>query len=165
MQQPFAQASQPAMHQRPAAGSATSVEVYGFAVWIASHVGLAFYVGWAFLPTSYLHAIGITYYPDRQWAVIIPAWVLCSLIFVVWTYECLNQMSVCPLEARATIKDATFKSHKDVGWQTVVGGGRGAASTPPLMHIHPAVVSRVLFAGMAVDDALAQDDLWRMASE
>eukprot|EP00955_Chlamydomonas_euryale_P105241 365625-Chlamydomonas_euryale.AAC.7 len=120
----------------------------------------------------------------------------------------LNQMSVCPLEARATIKvwhpllagkralcalirlcldvypakkaafvrkvlrqtmqwravwassllkhlDATFKSHKDVGWQTVVGGGRGAASTPPLMHIHPAVVSRVLFAGMAVDGEAA----------
>lgn len=84
----------------PASAASPSVEVYGYAGWVASYVALgvrgnvqelasapqaagsvrgsqrnacacpvrmpaACYTAWAFLPESYLHAAGITYYPSK----------------------------------------------------------------------------------------------------
>jgi phosphatidylinositol glycan class P protein len=44
---------------------ASSVEVYGFVGWIASFVAAAVFGLWAWLPESALHAMGVTYYPNK----------------------------------------------------------------------------------------------------
>ncbi|KAG1679999.1 hypothetical protein FOA52_007063 [Chlamydomonas sp. UWO 241] len=145
-------------------GSASSVEVYGFAAWIAARLGMVLFLLWAFLPTSYLHAMGVTYYPDRQWAIIVPAWVLASLTFVAWSYESANQMSVRAVSSTATIQDVHCKSHRDLGLTGVEDATDDPASVMPLAHIHAAVVSRVLFGGRAVADAVAEEERWRAAA-
>eukprot|EP00878_Enallax_costatus_P035342 GHUV01039373.1.p3 GENE.GHUV01039373.1~~GHUV01039373.1.p3 ORF type:complete len:124 (+),score=28.84 GHUV01039373.1:159-530(+) len=82
---------------------ASSVEVYGFAGWILSAVAFALYCLWAFVPEPVLHSIGITYYPTKEWALIIPTLIIFSVLFVYWVYESLNMMSVAEPTALTTI--------------------------------------------------------------
>ncbi|KAJ2890637.1 hypothetical protein IWW38_004027 [Coemansia aciculifera] len=49
-------------------------EYYGFVVYMVSLAIFAVYLIWAYLPDSMLQAAGITYYPDRYWALALPAW-------------------------------------------------------------------------------------------
>lgn len=46
--------------------------VYGFALFLCSWLVLPLYLLWAFVPTSWLEAIHITYVPAKYWAVAIP---------------------------------------------------------------------------------------------
>ncbi len=50
-------------------------EVYGFVLWIATFFIMGFYLVFAWLPTDVLQYYGITYYPDRYWALAIPAYI------------------------------------------------------------------------------------------
>jgi hypothetical protein len=47
------------------AGRGATKEVYGFVAWIATFFLFGAYLLWAYLPESWLHAIGVTYYPDK----------------------------------------------------------------------------------------------------
>jgi phosphatidylinositol glycan class P protein len=44
------------------------------------------YVLWSFLPSPFLHQLGIYYYPNRWWALAIPAW---TVMFVIYIYVAL----------------------------------------------------------------------------
>ena len=44
------------------------------------------YVLWSFLPSPFLHQLGIYYYPNRWWALAIPAW---TVVFVIYIYVAL----------------------------------------------------------------------------
>jgi hypothetical protein len=50
-------------------------EVYGFVLWVVTFFMMGFYLLFAWLPTETLHQYGITYYPDRYWALGIPAYI------------------------------------------------------------------------------------------
>ena len=39
--------------------------VYGFALYLGTYALLCLYVVWALLPEPWLHAIGLTYYPQK----------------------------------------------------------------------------------------------------
>lgn len=146
---------------RPPSGNATSVEVYGFVGWIASAVGFVLFLAWAYIPDEYLHAAGVTYHPDKQWAILLPAWVLCSILFAAWLYESANQVSVKPFSSRCTISDDKCKSYKDLGQLSVVSTGDNSSSVLPLMHIPRSVVSRVLHGGASIKEALEEDEWTR----
>jgi phosphatidylinositol N-acetylglucosaminyltransferase subunit P len=75
------------MPHQTGAGAASSVEVYGFAGWIASAVAFVAFLLWAVLPESALHAMGITYYPSKHWALAIPLWLVILVLYVYWAYE------------------------------------------------------------------------------
>jgi hypothetical protein len=34
-----------------------------------------------------LHAMGITYYPDKYWAVAVPTWICVAVLYGAWAYE------------------------------------------------------------------------------
>ncbi|KAK8167277.1 PIG-P [Phyllosticta citribraziliensis] len=44
------------------------------------------YLLWAYLPRPFLHQLGIYYYPNRWWALAVPAWLV---ILVVYIYVAL----------------------------------------------------------------------------
>ncbi|KNE72129.1 hypothetical protein AMAG_16622 [Allomyces macrogynus ATCC 38327] len=58
-------------------------EYYGFVIYAVSMLAWLVFVAWAFLPDAALHALGIYYFPDRWWALAIPAWVVVTLGFVL----------------------------------------------------------------------------------
>jgi phosphatidylinositol glycan class P protein len=61
-------------------------EYYGFALYLASSVAFLMYLLWAYLPSPFLHQLGIHYYPNRWWALAIPAWLV---VFVMYIYVAL----------------------------------------------------------------------------
>jgi len=72
---------------------AKPTEVYGFVGAISTLVGFVVFLMWAYLPEPWLHTMGITYYPNRYWAMAVPAYVLVSIVFVVAFYSSLNSMA------------------------------------------------------------------------
>jgi PIG-P len=55
-------------------------------------------MGWAYLPDSILQALGLTYFPCKEWAVILPAWVLLMCVAIVSMYESFNILVVPSFE-------------------------------------------------------------------
>eukprot|EP00878_Enallax_costatus_P005795 GHUV01006076.1.p1 GENE.GHUV01006076.1~~GHUV01006076.1.p1 ORF type:complete len:167 (+),score=48.18 GHUV01006076.1:159-659(+) len=133
---------------------ASSVEVYGFAGWILSAVAFALYCLWAFVPEPVLHSIGITYYPTKEWALIIPTLIIFSVLFVYWVYESLNMMSVAEPTALTTIHDARSKWITDIGIPSAAGSTH--RNIPPLVHMPAPLVSQVLYGGVSFAEAEAQ---------
>ena len=66
----------------PTSPKVPTYEYYGFVLYLASTLTFLFYILWAYLPSPFLHALGITYYPDRWWSLAMPAWIVMLLIFV-----------------------------------------------------------------------------------
>jgi phosphatidylinositol glycan class P protein len=61
-------------------------EYYGFALYLASSAFFLMYLLWAYLPSPFLHQLGIYYYPNRWWALAIPCWLV---VLVAWIYVAL----------------------------------------------------------------------------
>jgi phosphatidylinositol glycan class P protein len=57
-------------------------EYYGFALYLASSAAFVMYILWAYLPSPFLYQLGIHYYPDRWWALAVPAWLVICVIYV-----------------------------------------------------------------------------------
>lgn len=123
---------------------ASSVEVYGFVGWIASFVSAAMFGLWAWLPESALHAMGVTYYPNKQWALILPAYLVVTVLCGFWAYESLNMMDVPPLTALRTVFDDRSKWVSDLNACSSAPGST-AQRIPPLVHLPPPMASAVLY--------------------
>lgn len=61
-------------------------EYYGFTLYLVSSLTFVVYLLWSFLPSPFLHSLGIYYYPNRWWALAIPAW---TVMFGVYIYVAL----------------------------------------------------------------------------
>ncbi|KAK5151070.1 hypothetical protein LTS14_009565 [Recurvomyces mirabilis] len=61
-------------------------EYYGFTLYLTSSLVFIAYVLWSFLPSPFLHQLGIYYYPNRWWALAVPAW---TVMFLVYIYVAL----------------------------------------------------------------------------
>jgi phosphatidylinositol glycan class P protein len=40
------------------------------------------YILWSYLPSPFLHQLGIYYYPNRWWSLAIPSWLVMSIIYI-----------------------------------------------------------------------------------
>ena len=66
-------------------------EYYGFTLYLTSSLAFIVYLLWAFLPSPFLHQLGIYYYPNRWWALAIPAW---TVMLIVYIYVALASYNV-----------------------------------------------------------------------
>jgi phosphatidylinositol N-acetylglucosaminyltransferase subunit P len=57
-------------------------EYYGFALYVASSAAFLMYILWAYLPSPFLHQLGIYYYPNRWWALALPAWLVVGVVYI-----------------------------------------------------------------------------------
>ncbi|GFY43510.1 phosphatidylinositol N-acetylglucosaminyltransferase subunit P [Trichonephila inaurata madagascariensis] len=80
--------------------------VYGFVLYITNYTLLLIYLIWAYIPTPWLHALGLTYWPQKYWAVAIPVYICCCiLIFALLLYPGINLMMTPDLSSIQTITD------------------------------------------------------------
>ncbi|ETN42715.1 uncharacterized protein HMPREF1541_01873 [Cyphellophora europaea CBS 101466] len=75
----------------PASPKVPTYEYYGFVLYLASSLAFLMYILWSYLPSPFLHALGITYYPNRWWSLAIPAWIV---MLLVWIYVALLSFNV-----------------------------------------------------------------------
>mmetsp|Transcript_13929 Transcript_13929/g.50726 ORF Transcript_13929/g.50726 Transcript_13929/m.50726 type:complete len:140 (-) Transcript_13929:1448-1867(-) len=89
-------------------------ELNGFVLWIASSVVYAAYLLWAYLPEAWLRQAGITYSPDRLWAIALPC-LFCVFVAVLAgaVYPGFNLMSMPPLTSKSNFTDS--KSNLCIG--------------------------------------------------
>ncbi|KAH8725978.1 histidine phosphatase superfamily [Phaeosphaeriaceae sp. PMI808] len=74
-----------ARHATPVPRAAPKVptyEYYGFALYLGSSGAFLAYVLWAYAPARILHGLGITYYPNRWWALAIPSWLIALIVYI-----------------------------------------------------------------------------------
>ncbi|KAI1943804.1 hypothetical protein LOZ58_000699 [Ophidiomyces ophidiicola] len=57
-------------------------EYYGFVLYLASSLAFLIYLLWSFLPSPFLHQLGIYYYPNRWWSLAIPSFLVMTLVYI-----------------------------------------------------------------------------------
>ncbi|EED24589.1 conserved hypothetical protein [Talaromyces stipitatus ATCC 10500] len=65
-------------------------EYYGFVLYLTSSCAFLMYLLWSYLPSPFLHQLGIYYYPNRWWSLAIPAWLVMFLVYIYVALACYN---------------------------------------------------------------------------
>ncbi|RDB29726.1 Phosphatidylinositol N-acetylglucosaminyltransferase subunit P [Hypsizygus marmoreus] len=76
-------------HQPPSRSRAP--EFYGFVAWTSTSLAFCLYVLWALVPDEYIVWVGIDWYPNREWALLIPAW---SIMLIITTYIVYSSLAI-----------------------------------------------------------------------
>ncbi len=81
-------------------------EYYGFVLYLFSSLTFLIYLLWSYLPSPFLHALGIYYYPNRWWSLAIPSFLVMSLAYIYIALAAYNtEILSLPLESVETIVD------------------------------------------------------------
>ncbi|KAL7277213.1 hypothetical protein ACG7TL_009063 [Trametes sanguinea] len=64
-------------------------EFYGFVAWASTYLLFVLYLLWAFLPDEHILALGVSWYPNREWALLIPAYGMVLVLLTYFTYFAL----------------------------------------------------------------------------
>ncbi|KAL2271230.1 hypothetical protein VTJ83DRAFT_601 [Remersonia thermophila] len=115
-------------------------EYYGFVLYLFSSLSFLIYLLWSYLPSPFLHALGIYYYPNRWWSLAIPSFLVMTLVYIYVALAGYNlEILTLPLESVETVVDEAAKvavvdrrgriirEDKD-RFRRRVAGGAGAAS-------------------------------------
>ena len=51
-------------------------------LYLVSSLAFLIYILWSYLPSPFLHALGIYYYLNRWWSLAIPSWLVISIVYV-----------------------------------------------------------------------------------
>lgn len=116
--------------------------INGFIAWLLIISLTTVYLLWAIVPDSILHSLHITYYPDRYWAVAVPAILIMIFFYYYATSMCMILITTHPLDDGRCITDVDSKEERQItpGALTQNGG-----SVPPLVNIPVSISSRLLF--------------------
>lgn len=69
---------------------------------------------WAYTPDWVLHSLGITYYPDRYWAIALPMYALSLVAYCIIIYNAWNLCNTNPFESYYTIRGEPSARTADV---------------------------------------------------
>ena len=57
-------------------------EYYGFVLYLVSSLAFVIYLLWSYLPSPFLHQLGIDYYPNRWWSLAIPSFLVMLIVYI-----------------------------------------------------------------------------------
>jgi phosphatidylinositol N-acetylglucosaminyltransferase subunit P len=85
-------------------------EYYGFVLHLFASLTFLIYLLWSYLPSPFLHALGIYYYPNRWWSLAIPAFLVMTLVYIYVALASYNrEILTLPMVSIETIVDETSK--------------------------------------------------------
>ncbi|CAH1254408.1 PIGP [Branchiostoma lanceolatum] len=111
--------------------------IYGFVLYLASFLGLGLYVVWAYVPEPWLHAAGLTYWPQKYWALAAPVYISIAVLFILVFYVGLNFTVTAPLDSVHTVTDEFAKERRQRDLPP--------SAIPPLEDNHLSIVNRRLY--------------------
>ena len=128
-------------------------EVYGFVLWVLSFFLIITFFVWAYIPEKYLHDYGIAYYPDKMWALSIPAFIsftaLCLVIFLIL---CVYKRTP-PLDDLFTVQDSPLYNEKQERLSESFDEFEPRPQIPPIEDIPVTFISQALFHKKVVDES------------
>jgi phosphatidylinositol glycan class P protein len=81
-------------------------EYYGFVLYLFSSLTFLLYLLWSYLPSPFLHALGIYYYPNRWWSLALPSFLVMLLVYIYVALAAYNtEYLTLPLCSIETIID------------------------------------------------------------
>jgi len=86
-------------------------EFYGFVAWTTTAFCSVVYVLWALLPDELIVYTGIDWYPNREWAIFIPAWSIIVILLTYFTYWALAISDTPSFHDLSTITDGLHSYH------------------------------------------------------
>ncbi|XP_064643255.1 phosphatidylinositol N-acetylglucosaminyltransferase subunit P-like [Lineus longissimus] len=111
--------------------------IYGFVLYLGSIVSFGIYLVWAYIPDSWLHAIGLTYWPQKYWAIAAPTYFWVAFVFLLIFYFAYNMTITAPLNSMLTLKD---QYSKEVGTSPLPEG-----AVPAIGDMDISVVNQILY--------------------
>ncbi|KAH9899183.1 PIG-P [Cubamyces lactineus] len=114
----------------PTESRSRAPEFYGFVAWASTYLLFVLYLLWAFLPDEYILALGVSWYPNREWSLLIPAYGMTLVLLTYVAYFALALAGTPSFSDMSTITDS--KTH-------LPDAARGApgAFAPYLAHARP----------------------------
>ncbi|CAK7268521.1 hypothetical protein SEPCBS119000_003104 [Sporothrix epigloea] len=108
-----------------AAPQVPTYEYYGFVLYLFSSLAFLIYLLWSYLPSPFLHALGIYYYPNRWWSLAIPSFLVMTLVYIYVALAAYNtEILTLPLDSIETIVDGAAKmAAVDADGNVVIVGG------------------------------------------
>ncbi|KAF4631654.1 hypothetical protein G7Y89_g6472 [Cudoniella acicularis] len=81
-------------------------EYYGFVLYLFSSLSFLVYLLWSYLPSPFLHALGIYYYPNRWWSLAVPSFLVMLIVYIYVALASYNTgYLTLPLSSIETIID------------------------------------------------------------
>ncbi|GFO30651.1 phosphatidylinositol n-acetylglucosaminyltransferase subunit p [Plakobranchus ocellatus] len=111
--------------------------IYGFALYIASSGLFGLFVVWAYIPDSWLHWMGLTYWPQKYWAVALPTYFCVVILLSYVAYMGLIFLQTSPLCDMSTITDSQAIYADDSPLHP--------DAIPPLRDLHISDVNKKLY--------------------
>ncbi|KAF8307164.1 PIG-P-domain-containing protein [Clavulina sp. PMI_390] len=100
-----AEAQPPAVPPTDTFPATRAREFYGFVALVSTALLFIAYVLWGLLPGEWLWAAGIQWYPNREWAILLPAWSVMLILFAYFGYLALALYSTPSLSSLSCITD------------------------------------------------------------
>ena len=126
-------------------------EVYGFVGWMLSWLALAVFFLWAFLPEEVWRQFGVTYYPNKYWALAIPAYLLMSYFFLCIVHVGIALMRTPGFSSASLISDEFTREARD--FSRLAKSAKSTVGTPEIYDIPLSVTNRLIYSRGGKNDS------------